>query len=455
MFASVVTDRIQGEETVDNGLLQLLYSIFIVSESVHNAMEIIKGSLDNISRPASTEQTDNRFCPAAPFELLVLSNDSADFQQNGSGEMEHPNRGTGPGKDPVENTGDENEDSKLQRAFEEMRRLDAILSAEIFKEKEIQCQRKELQAKMWQELQRKPDRYSECAHEALNTKLFLALEAHTCTKEEDHYAPLFETQVPDCEHDGDDQGLEQADMPPCSLTSSFGGSANNEGLWFVESNSKTSKTKNKQKDFVQRNIELASDVGRVRLTRAEKERLAELFQEKNEEEEDRARTSGTDSEEAVWATSVSAGQGYTPEPSELEHLMELDAKICLLLPAEELHSLQSSNTDLSVFQEVPVKYMEVVVGTWQKGLGSKVGWKQDWDRQPGEKVLQDIKERRELETRLQEIQRQLEMLGVGQEMTNESADLTEEQLLCLLDECERTESWSQVYPRNKTAPSGP
>ncbi|XP_014863745.1 PREDICTED: fibrous sheath-interacting protein 1 isoform X6 [Poecilia mexicana] len=374
MFASVVTDRIQGEETVDNGLLQLLYSIFIVSESVHNAMEIIKGSLDNISRPASTEQTDNRFCPAAPFELLVLSNDSADFQQNGSGEMEHPNRGTGPGKG---------------------------------------------------------------------------------TKEEDHYAPLFETQVPDCEHDGDDQGLEQADMPPCSLTSSFGGSANNEGLWFVESNSKTSKTKNKQKDFVQRNIELASDVGRVRLTRAEKERLAELFQEKNEEEEDRARTSGTDSEEAVWATSVSAGQGYTPEPSELEHLMELDAKICLLLPAEELHSLQSSNTDLSVFQEVPVKYMEVVVGTWQKGLGSKVGWKQDWDRQPGEKVLQDIKERRELETRLQEIQRQLEMLGVGQEMTNESADLTEEQLLCLLDECERTESWSQVYPRNKTAPSGP
>ncbi|XP_016525568.1 fibrous sheath-interacting protein 1 isoform X6 [Poecilia formosa] len=425
MFASVVTDRIQGEETVDNGLLQLLYSIFIVSESVHNAMEIIKGSLDNISRPASTEQTDNRFCPAAPFELLVLSNDSADFQQNGSGEMEHPNRGRGPGK-------------------------------EIFKEKEIQCQRKELQAKMWQELQRKPDRYSECAHEALNTKLFLALEAHTCTKEEDHYAPLFETQVPDCEHDGDDQGLEQAEMPPCSLTSSFGeSSANNEGLRFVESNSKTSKTKNKQKDFVQRNIELASDVGRVRLTRAEKERLAELFQEKNEEEEDRARTSGTDSEEAVWATSVSAGQGYTPEPSELEHLMELDAKICLLLPAEELHSLQSSNTDLSVFQEVPVKYMEVVVGTWQKGLGSKVGWKQDWDRQPGEKVLQDIKERRELETRLQEIQRQLEMLGVGQEMTNESADLTEEQLLCLLDECERTESWSQVYPRNKTAPSGP
>ncbi|XP_043999552.1 fibrous sheath-interacting protein 1 isoform X4 [Gambusia affinis] len=394
-------------------------------------MEIIKGSLDNISRPASTEQTGNRFCPAAPFELLVLSNDSADFQ-NGSGEMEHHNRGTGPGK------GNENEDSKLQRAFEEMRRLDEILSAEIFKKNKIRCQRKELQAKMWQELQRNPDRYSKCAHEALNTKLFLALEAHTCTKEEDHYTPLFDTQVPDCEHDGDNQGLQQAEKPPYSLTSSFeGSSANNDGLRFVESNSKTSKTKNKQKDFVQRNIELASsDVGQVRLTHAEKERLAELLQEINEEEEDSA--SGTDSEEAVWATSVSAGQGYTPEPSDLEHLMEIDAKIRLLLPAEELHSLQSSNTDLSVFQ----------------GLGSKIGWKQDWDKQPGEKVLQDIKERRELETRLQEIQQQLEFLGVGQEMTNESADLTEEQLLCLLDECRRTESRSQNNPRKKTVPSG-
>ncbi|XP_054894308.1 fibrous sheath-interacting protein 1 isoform X2 [Poeciliopsis prolifica] len=382
-------------------------------------MEVIKGSLDDISRPASTEQTGNRFCPAAPLELLVLSNDSADVQ-NGSGEMEHHNRATGPGK------GDENEDSKLQRTFEEMRRLDEILSAEIFKEKQIRCQRKELQAKMWQELQRKTDRYSECAHEALNTKLFLALEAHTCTKEEDHYEPLFVTQVPDCEHNGDDQGLQQRS------------SANNEGLRFVESNSKTSKTKNKQKDFVQRNIELASsDVGRVRLTRAEKEHLAELLQEINEEEDNSA--SGTDSEEAVWATSVSAGQGYTPEPSDLEHLMEIDAKIRLLLPAEELHSLLSSNTDQNVFQ----------------GLGSKVGWKQDWDQQPGEKVLQDIKERRELETRLQEIQQQLEILGVGQEKTNESAGLTEEQLLCLLDECRRTESRSQDNPRNKTVPTGP
>lgn len=47
---------------------------------------------------------------------------------------------------------DDDKDPELQRAFEEMRRLDEILSAENSKEKEIRRQRKELRAKLWQEL---------------------------------------------------------------------------------------------------------------------------------------------------------------------------------------------------------------------------------------------------------------------------------------------------------------
>jgi hypothetical protein len=39
-----------------------------------------------------------------------------------------------------------------------------------------------------------------------------------------------------------------------------------------------------------------------------------------------------------------------------------------------------------------------------------------WDRLPGEKVLQDIREKRGQERRLQEIQLQLELLGQGQEI---------------------------------------
>lgn len=58
-----------------------------------------------------------------------------------------------------------------------------------------------------------------------------------------------------------------------------------------------------------------------------------------------------------------------------------------------------------------------------QGPGSEAGWKCDGDRQPGEKVLQDIRERRGQERRLQEIQQQLEILGQGQEMTVSSKQL--------------------------------
>lgn len=54
-------------------------------------MEIIRGSLDDISRPASSEQTgsrvssvslphSDRISPTTQFSLVVLSNDAADIQ---------------------------------------------------------------------------------------------------------------------------------------------------------------------------------------------------------------------------------------------------------------------------------------------------------------------------------------------------------------------------------------
>lgn len=66
---------------------------------------------------------------------------------------------------------------------------------------------------------------------------------------------------------------------------------------------------------------------------------------------------------------------------------------------------------------------EPVVSVVYQGRGSEVGWKCDGDPQPGEKVLQDIKERKGQERRLQEIQQQLEILGQGQEMTVSSKRL--------------------------------
>lgn len=56
------------------------------------------------------------------------------------------------GQCDVEITDKEKEDPKLQRAIEEMRQLDEILSAKICKEKQVRRQRKKLQTKLWQEL---------------------------------------------------------------------------------------------------------------------------------------------------------------------------------------------------------------------------------------------------------------------------------------------------------------
>lgn len=49
-------------------------------------------------------------------------------------------------------TDDEMGDVQLQEAIKEMRRLDQILSDMICKEKEVRRQRREVQAKLWQEL---------------------------------------------------------------------------------------------------------------------------------------------------------------------------------------------------------------------------------------------------------------------------------------------------------------
>ncbi|XP_034713747.1 fibrous sheath-interacting protein 1 isoform X4 [Etheostoma cragini] len=355
-------------------------------------MEIIRGNLDDISRPASSEQTGSRVSSVSlphndrigssttPFALVVLTNEAADIQtQSSSEETMITSSASGPDKGQyhVKVTDEQKESSKLQKAIEEMRRLDEILSAKICIEKEVKRQRKEVKAKLWQELQQnKPEGHSECAQEAMNTRLFLALEALTGTEEEDDFVPVFETQVPDCDHISDSLYLEQSEKRPESLTESF--ELRHEETrkeQFEGSQCGASKGKKKQKDFVKRNIELVSgEEDQVLMTPAEKERLAELLREVDEEDG----AGGADREEDMWT-----GQGYSPEPSDLEQLIDIDSKICLLLPAEELHSVHSSYSILIMSQ-------------------------------------------------------------------NESPDLTEEQLLSLLDGCEPTESRTQDLEMNDT-----
>nr|XP_054597532.1 fibrous sheath-interacting protein 1 isoform X1 [Nothobranchius furzeri] len=371
-------------------------------------MEIIRGSLDDISRPSSSEKMSrvSRVLPTTPFELGVLTNGPADNKKHIYSQKSTMSSSKDSDKDPSPTEVTEDEDSELQKAYDEMRRLDEVLSAEIYKLKQIRQQRKALQAKLWLKFLKETQKHSECALEALNTERFLALEASMGAAEEENFVLLFETQVPDWQQDADKQDSKQSEQRSDGPTTLHRGSDEDvEDKQFQIT--KSFKGNNKQTDFIKRNIELvSSEVGQVLLTPSEKQRLALLLCELDEEEEDSAK--GTDSE-AVWTASALTGQGYTPEPLVLEQLMEIDSKIHLLVSDEELISLQSFFKNMSVFQ----------------GLGSEASWKWDMDWQPGEKALRDIKERREQETRLLEIQGQLELLGLSQEI-NEMVTVCED-----------------------------
>lgn len=64
--------------------------------------------------------------------------------------------------------------------------------------------------------QNKLDGYTESSHEALNTRLFLSLEAiedegeEEAEEEDKDFVALFETQVPDCDQVGLGRTLEQS-----------------------------------------------------------------------------------------------------------------------------------------------------------------------------------------------------------------------------------------------------
>ncbi|XP_061824919.2 fibrous sheath-interacting protein 1 isoform X1 [Nerophis lumbriciformis] len=310
-------------------------------------------------------------------------------------------------------TDEEKQDPELQQAIEEMRRLDETLSACMCRLKEAKRQRKELQEQLWQELKDslEEEGCSESSQEAKNARLFMALEAPIGPPEREDF---FKTQLFDCDLDRRLQRMlesddwTQASESVCEET--------DEG-----SHDEGSMAEKKQKDFVKRNIELARGKGgQVLLTQAEEERLAELLQDLDEEEEESA--SGADNKEDMWAVPVSTNQGYTQGTSDLERLTAIDCELSIFQPVVDVPLLQSSSH-----------------AHLNKERGSDIGPKRDCDAQPGEKVLQDIKEMRTQEMQLQEIQRQLDLLGQGQEMTSESEALSEQQLLSLLDACELTE----------------
>ncbi|XP_034273779.1 fibrous sheath-interacting protein 1 [Pantherophis guttatus] len=109
------------------------------------------------------------------------------------------------------------------------------------------------------------------------------------------------------------------------------------------------------------------------------------------------------------------GEGYTPEPMEYHHLAEIDAKLKIII----------SDGDLSVFQSSCSKASSKIYEESLAYANRKLNI-------PGEKILRDTKEERDQQNRLKEINQQLKIL---EETPDVPPCLSEEQLNALLEGC--------------------
>ncbi|KAJ8341470.1 hypothetical protein SKAU_G00337610, partial [Synaphobranchus kaupii] len=304
-----------------------------------------------------------------------------------------------------------NEDPEVHEAFHKMRKLDKILALRISKEGEIKKQGMELHKKLWEELQElTPKETPERSDEAENTRLFLALASSTFgSTEEVDYPPLFETQVPEdrCDRDASFRRESETDH---SITADSPKVAREERVADQSEGRQCGVDRGKKKqDFVKKNIELARDAGsQVLMTDAEKARLAEILRDVDGGDEE-------DQEDPdLLAVLTSTGEGYAPDPAEQDQLFHIDSRLQLLLPVEDFLSLRSKYRAHSLPE------------------GPRAAWDSDGDRLPGEKVLQDMMATREQETRLREIDQQLERDQIG---ACERPALSERQLSTLLEDC--------------------
>ncbi|XP_030308144.1 fibrous sheath-interacting protein 1 [Calypte anna] len=171
-----------------------------------------------------------------------------------------------------------------------------------------------------------------------------------------------------------------------------------------------SKTKTSQ-DFIKKNIELAKDSGnQAVMVEREKKRLTELLNGT----EDGTDLQGLEEDVSGW---LAPGEGYTPEPMEFHHLNEIDIKLKVLVSDGDVSSISKSCSKPpgQIYQE------------------SLVYANRSLEAVPGEKVLRDNKEQREQQNRLKELDHQLKSLEIN--LTEEKMSLSEEQLKTLLEEC--------------------
>ncbi|XP_040082901.1 fibrous sheath-interacting protein 1 isoform X2 [Oryx dammah] len=384
-------------------------------------MDIIKGNLDGISKPASNSRT-RPGSQSSNASLEVLSPEPASFKVDtavslNSGKEAHSesnnteksrnsndNKGESysekiklpeEGSDEDSNLGqhqivpersDEFElkelDFQLQDAVRKMKRLDKILVKRQYREKEIKKQGLEMRIKLWEELKSaKNGEVLQSNEEMENTKKFLAL---TATSEE----------TVDFTYDVErNESMIKEENKPFSNTEK------------IELRGKHSQ------DFIKRNIELAKNSGKpVVMIDREKEKLVELLKDLDDSD------SGLSSSEGGQYGWLVPGEGYTLAVTQHQQLAEIDTKL------QEL-----SATYPTIFSSSPRPEHQ---NDKKPDLN---GDDRNTEVTPGEKVLQNTKEQRDQQNRLREIDEKLRKMK--ENVLDSTSLLSEEQLRCLLDEC--------------------
>ncbi|XP_054986702.1 fibrous sheath-interacting protein 1 [Sorex araneus] len=410
-------------------------------------MDIIKGNLDGISKPASISRTHlgsrGSNCSLevlspepVPFKVdtIINKNSGKEAHSKSSSMEEHGTSNDDKDENHAEKLklteevadedlnlkqhqinsecSDESEliDPQLQEAIHKMKRLDKILVKRQYREKEIKKRSAELRIKLWEELKSAKNRETLQSNEEIeNTKKFLALTAASEDNVdssgydyEETFSSVFHTQLPPEEYE---KHIRNAN-PDFTY-----GAARNQSLIKAgkKSFSDTEKIGLKGKDsqdFIKRNIELAKDSGNpVGMIDKEKKRLIELLKDFDDKDSGLSSSEGDQS-----SNGLVPGEGYTLEGPQHQQLAEIDTKLQELTvsfpPRSENQNDQHPDlSDDGRNMEIP----------------------------PGEKVLRDTREQRDQQHRLREIDEKLRKMK--ENTLNSTSLLSEEQLRCLLEEC--------------------
>uniref|UniRef100_A0A452UB69 Fibrous sheath-interacting protein 1 n=1 Tax=Ursus maritimus TaxID=29073 RepID=A0A452UB69_URSMA len=377
-------------------------------------MDIIKGNLDGISKPASNSRT-RPGSRGSSTSLEVLSPEPASFKvlccleiilspspelyrnnDDDNGEEDSEQKLVEDGSDEdlnfvqhqtIPECSDEPElkelDSQLQDALQKMKRLDKILVKRQYRGGLPFFINFVESAKTSETLQSN--------EEMENTKKFLALTGASEEtadpsryEHEDTFFPVFHTQVPPEEYENRIQNANQ------DFTYDVGG---NESLIEAEKKpfSDTEKIELQGKhsqDFIKRNIELAKSSGKpVVMIDREKKRLTELLKDLDD------RDSGLSCPEGDQSGWLVPGEGYTLAVTQHQQLAEIDSKLQKLSAASPTTSGFSPGLDTRSDQEPDLHDDDT-----------------NMEITPGEKVLRNTKEQRDQQNRLREIDDKLRKL---------------------------------------------